>query len=75
MHSVPQQLTFPMMEDEKKNGNVYHNPLCSQGVVAITTAQLHSGGFELNFPASLNPARDVPENRGVEISINGSSWK
>ena len=38
----------------------------SRGVVAITTAQLHSTKPELRFCAGSNPARDVSEIRDGE---------
>ena len=47
-----------------------------RGVVAITTAQLHSSKPEHDFCASSNPARGVSEIRdGVRISDHGPSWK
>ena len=46
--------------------SVDYIPQWSRGVVAITTAQLHSTKPELRFCAGSNPARGVSETRHGE---------
>ena len=52
---------------------IYKKMLWRHGLVAITTAQLHSTNPELRFCTGSSPARGVSEIRMVMISDNGPS--